>query len=366
MARRTLGASNSMKVNSMKNLIGGIVLAVALASPAVAQDARVEISKRTRAIPKSCELVTPATIEPTVDVPALIKEAICKGAGDMLGEYTYTVNSLKRKKDKKGKVKDETFVYEVFIPTLKGGMRTKGVLVVTSHNGVAVPPAELEKSRLEAAKKIEKEEERIERNAPAISESDSVTGMLPLGTYARRTLSRSSLGMKSAGATLAVADFLKLSDLTMARREQIDGRDILIFNFTPRAGIIFADNEEYMAQITGEIWIDATDRIVTRLIGWPTNAVNNKNEDRGPGAASIDKAKTSAPPNTSERPPAVYVEMMRLPKPGVWVPHVIRINGADYQTLFDGIKNDSISTYSDYIRFSTEVKDAAVEPPKNP
>jgi hypothetical protein len=54
--------------------------------------------------------------------------------------------------------------------------------------------------------------------------------------------------------------------------------------------------------------------------------------------------------------------MMHLPE-GVWLPHVIRINGADYQTLFDGITTDTISTFSNYIRFSTEIKDVKVGQP---
>ena len=57
--------------------------------------------------------------------------------------------------------------------------------------------------------------------------------------------------------------------------------------------------------------------------------------------------------------------MMRLPE-GVWLPHVVRINGADYQKLFDGITKESISTFSNYIRFSTEIKDVKVNTPNNP
>ena len=322
-----------------------ILLAILLAFPLVAQNARVDVAKLSRRIPKSCELLTPAVIDSSIDVPALVKEAICKGAGDMLTEYTYTVNSLKREKDKNGKVKEETFVYEVFIPILKSGMRAKGVLVVTSHNGVAVPPKELEKERLEAAEKIEKEETKIARSQPvtATSESDNRTGLLPAGTYARSSVTRSAFGMKSGGVTFAIADFLRASDLTLARTENIDGRDTLVFNFTPRPGTEFIENEKYMAQVRGEIWIDRSDRIVTRLIGWPI-VVNP----------------------TGDAPPAVYAEMMRLPQPGIWLPGVIRINGADYQTLFKGIKTDSTSTYSNYIRFSTEVKDVEMEQPKKP
>jgi hypothetical protein len=348
-----------MKAKSMTNLIRAVVLATVLSYPIAAQNTHVEIGKRSGAIPKSCQLVTPANLEGTVDIPALVKEAICKGAGDMLAEYTYTVNSLKREKGKKGKVTDETFVYEVMIPTLKAGMSTKGVLVVTSHNGVAVPAEELEKARSKAAEKIEEEEERIARaNGGATSPGPAVTtGILPLGVYTRTTLNRSSFGMKTAGVTLAVSDFLRTCDLVFNRREQIAGRDTLIFSFTPRPGFQLGDNQKYIAALKGEIWIDAADRIVIRLVAWPANIANPLPTNTPDPWATLE---------IDERLPAIYFEMMRLPQTGVWLPHVVHINGADHRSLFDGVKTISTSIYSNYIRFSTEVKDAEVEPPKNP
>ena len=320
-----------------------LLTAIMLSFPVAGQNARVDVAKHLTPIPKACESVTPAAIEGTVDIAALVKEALCKGAGDMLSDYTFVVESVKREKDKKEKVKEERITYEVFIPTLKSGMRTKGVLIVTSRNQIPVPPDELEKERMKAAERIEKEEKKIESATPATPEARStpVTGMMPLGSYAQTGINRSALGVRRAGATLAVRTFLKNCDLTLARREKIDGRETLIFNFTPRPDAAFTENEKYVAQLKGEIWIDAQDRIVTRLMGWP--------------------ASTPA-----EQSPAVYFEMMKLPAHGIWLPHVARINGADYPKLFDGIKTDSTSTYSNHIRFSSEVKDAKVGPPTQP
>jgi hypothetical protein len=59
------------------------------------------------------------------------------------------------------------------------------------------------------------------------------------------------------------------------------------------------------------------------------------------------------------------MEMMRLPQ-GIWLPRMIRINGADYQKLFDGITSDSITTFSNYVRFSTEIKDVQINPDVKP
>jgi hypothetical protein len=149
--------------NLSKAFFIGILSALAVA----AQNARVEVSKHSTAIPRSCEGVVPSLLSDPIDIQSLVKEALCKGAGDMLGEYTYVTTSITRVRDKKGKTKEESTVYEVFFPTLKSGMRTRGVLVVTSRNGVPVAPHELEKERLKAADRIEKEEEKNARTPPA-------------------------------------------------------------------------------------------------------------------------------------------------------------------------------------------------------
>jgi hypothetical protein len=270
----------------------------------------------------------------------------------MMTEYSYVLNSAGRSKNKQGQIKEESTTHEVFIPTLKSGTRAKGILVLTSRNGVPVPANELEKARKEAGERLEKAEEKNARETPAAPQTDaSVKGMLPLGMYTHSTNAHSSFGSKGSAA-LAIHTFLRNCDLTLARREQHDGRETLVFNFTPRPGAQFADNEKYIAQLTGEIWIDAQDRIVTRLMGWPQLSANKTSPANPPAAAG-------------ERPPAVYVEMMRLPE-GVWLPHVVRINGADYQKLFDGITNESTSTFSNYIRFSTEIKDVKVNTPNTP
>ena len=341
-----------MRLNFTKNLFNLVLMALLSSLPIAAQKAQVDIGKRINRIPKACESVVSASIEGTIDIPALVKEAYCKGSGDMMTEYSYVMNSVGRSKDKKGQTtKEESTTYEVFIPTLKSGTHARGILVVTSRNGVPVSADELEKARTQAGERLEKAEEKSAREAPSpLATDSSVKGMMPLGMYTHTTHNRSSFG-KHSSAALAIHTFLKKCQLTLARREQHDGRETLVFNFAPRPDAQFNDNEKYIAQLTGEIWIDAQDRIVTRLVGWPSLSANNTNP-------------ATQAPASGERPPAVYVEMMRLPE-GVWLPHVIRINGADYQKLFDGITTDSLSTFSNYIRFSTEIKDVKVNPPQN-
>ena len=339
-----------MRINFTNSLCNLILLMLLAALPAFAQNASVTVGKSVGRIPKVCEAVVPASIEGTVDIPALVKEAYCKGAGDMITDYSYVMNSLGRAVDKKGKTKEWSTTYEVFIPTLKSGTRGKGILLVTARDGEPVPAAELEKARTEAGERLEKAEEKNARERPSPPETDSsVKGMVPIGMYTTSTNNHSTL-LKKSSAALSIHTFLKTCELTLVRREQHEGREILVFSFAPRPDAQFADNEKYIARLTGEIWIDAQDRIVSRLIGWPSPVAGI------PGS-------TPPPPASGERPPVVYTEMQRLPE-GIWLPRVVRINGADYPKLFDGINQESIAIFSNYVRFSTEIKDFKVNTPK--
>src|SRR5258708_8130629 len=93
--------------------LGDLILITLLSSlPAFAQDASVSVGKHVSRIPNSCEAVLPASIEDPIDIPALGKEAYCKGAAAMLTEYSYRLNSVGRSKDKKGNTREESITYE--------------------------------------------------------------------------------------------------------------------------------------------------------------------------------------------------------------------------------------------------------------
>jgi hypothetical protein len=346
-----------MRPNHRVRLYILILLTLLCGGTVSAQNASVSIGKRASRIPKSCEDIVPASINDPIDVAALVKEAYCKGNGDMLADYTYLMTSVGRSIDKQGRTKVESTTYEVFIPTLKSGTRGKGVMVVTSRDGVPVPADVLEKARIEAGKKLEKAEAKNAKEKPSPPETaPEVKGMLPLGMYTSTTNNHSSTFGKSRSTTLGIHTFLKTCELTFVRHQQYEGRDTLIFNFVPRPGAQFADDETYIAQLTGEIWIDAQDRIVTRLVGRPTLSANN---------ASPARTVPTPVPTPADAPPAVYVEMQRLPE-GVWLPRIVRINGVDYNKLFDGITWESTWTFSNFRRFSTEIQDVKINPDTPP
>jgi hypothetical protein len=331
-----------MKLNLFKIISGAILSATILAATVVAQP-QVRVSKGTATNIKLCESVVPASIEGQVDVAALIKEVKCKGTGGMLAEYTFVMTASKAEKNKKGQVKDETTTYEVFIPTLRDGTRSKGVLVATHRNGVPVTTEELEKERLRAGERLEKEEEKNARQptAPAETNSGNTTRMIPVGIYPQ---------MRAGGNALNLQDIFDLCELKLMGREQIKERDTLVFSFVPHPGAQFKDEQKYVGLLRGTVWIDAKDRIAVKLTGWPL-IIN-------------DAKSVGDTPTTGENPPALYVEMTHLPE-GVWMPRVMRLNGADYPKVFD-INYDATYTFSEYKRFIIEVRETQVDPPKIP
>jgi hypothetical protein len=340
-----------MRLTSSRSSITAALL-VMLAPPLIrAQDVRIAIGKQASPVPKECESVVSASIEGDVDVPALVKEATCKGAGEMVADYTYAMKLVKRYK-KDDLVSEETTTFEVYAPTLKNGTRANGVLLVTSRNGVPIPPADLDKDRLRAGKKLEEEEKKIAlqatRQPPSVLYK--VPAVLPAGSYTNMQVGPRNL---RGGIDLRVQAFLEKCELKFAGRQQVDDREMLAFAFAPFPDALFDDSDRYVKQLAGVIWIDAKDRIVARLLAWP---------------ASVSRAAANRNPADAfslviEKPPAVHVEMTRLPD-GVWLTSLMRLNGADYPALFDRAPYESTLTYSEYKRFRTAVEDVKLETPK--
>jgi hypothetical protein len=317
-------------MNRSKNVCQAVLILLLTSFSVTAQSIKVKGAKEKDPIPPACESIAPANLE---DVKALVKESNCKGSGDMFSDYTYVLTSIRREPRDKGQTKEVSLVYEVFMPILPNGSRGNGVLLVTSRDGVPVPPQELEKERLKAGERLEKEERKITSTTTSPAQPvANRTGMLPLGSYEPMTFG----GRKAA---VNIHTFLTNCDLTLVRREKIEGREMLVFSFTPHAAAQFEDNEKYIVQLKGEIWIDAQDRIVARLIGWPRTATQ-----------------------LNEKGPAVYYEMIRLPA-GVWLPLETRVNGNDYPGLFNREIFYSVLSFSEYKRFSTEIKDQKVDSP---
>ncbi|MFN0124638.1 MAG: hypothetical protein ACKV2V_29400 [Blastocatellia bacterium] len=321
----------------------GFLCLLALLAPA--QRTNVMMGKPKEAIPKECVGLSRVLLDgplEKIDVPALIKEAMCMGAGTSLSDYTYVMTTARRSRDGKRRDELEAKEYEVYIPTLKGGTRARGILLEISKNSVPTPPDKLEKERMRVGRDLEKAEEKIARqpDAPPLAPGDAPAGLRPVGSY---TSFSSNRGFRGGGVLLSVFMFLMRGEFTMLRREEDKGRDTLVLGYRPRAGLLLPDKEKYLTQLTGEIRIDAQDRIVTQLTAWPAG--------EKPDAT---------------RPPAIRQDMIMLTEDGVWLPQAIRINGVDYPELFFRLRDDTTMTWREYKLFVTETTDVKMAKPARP
>ena len=128
-------------MNLSKDVSLAVLVSVVSFFSVTAQEIQVKGVKDKTAIPKACEAIVPANLEDKVDVKALVKEANCKGSGDMISDYTYVVESVKREPGSNGKIKEEIIVYEVFMPNLPNGASSRGVLVTGFDVMKQAPPA---------------------------------------------------------------------------------------------------------------------------------------------------------------------------------------------------------------------------------
>src|SRR5262249_30293490 len=97
--------------------------------------------------------------------------------------------------------------------------------------------------------------------------------------------------------------------------------------------------ERYLASMAGVVWIDAADKVVARLEAWPR---------RGGTAQEV--------PYTPPDARTLGYGQMRLAN-GPGVSKRIRLNALGQAALFNGTDKDMTFGFSQYQRFSTEVKD---------
>lgn len=272
-----------------------------------------------------------ASPQQTPDVPALIKAAAENGRkSKLLAEYTY-IWRTQQTEEKKGKHKQSSITYEAYMPTLKNKGTTRFVMIKTKQDDQPLPPDKLEKERqrgIERLMKAEEDAQQINRQHQEEPPANSI------GVYFSLSVNR----LFGGDVALNIKTILQSCDFNSLRQETIDGRPAIALDFRPKPDAKFEKEEAFLAQSVGTIWIDAKDKIVARVEGWP-----NKSSER--------KAQ-----------PAFVYKQMRLDD-GVWLPSSIQINGLTYRELFGKLNTDYLSDFTDYKRFGSEVKDVKLKDP---
>ncbi len=243
-----------------------------------------------------------------------------------LSEYSFKMHIAFRETGKGGKVKEKTRSYEMY----GVGKRLFGVSLEKDGRNVSAKQLEKERGRT-GAKMEEAEQGEADQALPAADPAPMY--------FTWRFRPRSSQAVR-----VSPSDFLEKFDFHSPRHERRDSREVIVLNFRPRAGVVFDGEIEYLSNLEGEMWMDAADKVVIRLVAWPRRVrQSGPDEENGRAKASEN--------------PAVLYEQMRTPE-GVWVPKRVHVDAAHYSTLLGdkGVPQELLGYMTDYIWFNVEVK----------
>ena len=278
----------------------------------------------------------------TLNIPALLRD-LSKNQEETdkrINDYTFTRKVTERELDDKGVLKKEKVtVYEVS-PFVGYGWVQK----LVSENGVPLTP-EREAKEL---KRVAEEMEKAEREGPKRAEKRE-------RERAREREKRRAKAAKSGGSVedeededVGISTFLRACEFVSPRRESFRGRDVIVFDFRPRAGFKPSDRgESLVSKLSGVIWVDPAERQVMRL-----------------EARLVDSFKMGGGLLASVKPGSGFLfEQTRLEE-GVWLPRYSQVNASARVMLFKGLSINETNEFSDFKRFSAKTGDHKLDQPK--
>jgi hypothetical protein len=302
------------------------------------------------------------TDERLSNISGLVRECDRHGAlmHRHLSEYTYTLVKIKRVLNDHNKVTRQ-LVQSFEAYPIPG----QHVLIQLSENGNPLSPREVAEERRLAVEKLE----QAERDAQKLNDADAAAmAAAPKeatdspGKYLVAGVSVNTNG-KYFNVLIDLSEFLRSCEFSNPRREMVGKREAIVLSFRSRADVKFPIDMTFMSKLSGTLWIDALDKVVVRLEGWPlpTNATEARALPETKTAHEAQDARPSHDSRQSEA--AVIYQQVRLPA-GVWVPSLIRMNAGGNSTLFNGLNWDVMFEFSDYKRYSTDVEGVQLEKPK--
>jgi outer membrane lipoprotein-sorting protein len=262
---------------------------------------------------------------PLPDLTALVTSLRANQAKveELQEHYAFRETRTERRDDGRGGTMDsETRVYRV-VPV--AGRLVRELLAV---NGREIPPAEREKERRRVGKQLE---EAIAKRAKE-----------------RARAEQAAAEGKAEDADLTIATFLRLSEISSVRRERLHGRELLAFDFEPRADYkpkTMAEN--IVGKLAGTIWVDEAALQVVRL-----------------EARLTKKAKIAGGLFVSLAPDSKVAMEQAMVNDEVWLPSYREIAIAGRAFLLKKFSQNTLSRFSDFERFGVDA-DATLEVPED-
>jgi hypothetical protein len=265
----------------------------------------------------------------SLDVAALLRE-VERNQDEIerhVSEYAFTQTETDREITSKGELKKETVkVYEVYpLPN------REPVQKLISENGVPLSPERAAKEDRRVQEEFQKAEREKDEDEKKV---------------ARRRAERE----KKENEGTEISPFLRVCEFVSPRREILEGRETIVFDFRPRPGFRPKNREESLiAKLIGVVWIDPVDKQVIRL-----------------EARLAEGFKMAGGLLVSLKPgAALVIEQTRMDQ-GVWLPRFAQVNLSVKVLLFGGGDYNKTIKWSDYKHFSGDVKDYKIDVPAKP
>ncbi|HEX8292464.1 MAG TPA: hypothetical protein VF570_11950 [Pyrinomonadaceae bacterium] len=277
-----------------------------------------------------------------LDIPALLRD-LSKNQEETdkrINDYTFTRKVTEREMDDKGVLKKEKVtVYEVY-PFVGYGWVQK----LVSENGVPLSPEREAKEQ----KRVAEELEKAEREAPRRTEKRERERAERRAKRRAKAAQSGGNGREEEDDEVEISTFLRACELFSPRRESFRGRDVVVFDFRPRAGFKPSSRgESLVSKLSGVIWVDPTDRQVMRL-----------------EARLVETFKVGGGLFASVKPGSAFLfEQTRLEE-GIWLPRYSQVNASARVMLFAGMSINETNEFSDFKRFSTKTGEDKLDPPK--
>ena len=262
---------------------------------------------------------------PLPDIPSLLAEVQANEdrVENLLDTYSFMQRSTARELGKDGVLRDKES--ETFQLSFYKGQRIRRLV---ERNGKPLSENDQQKEDREVAKRVEEIEKLI-----AKKEKDA-SG--PPSENSRR---------------ISLAEVLRASTLSNARRERFRGRDVIVFDFEPNPNFDYKNAKsmlKFFGKTAGVMWIDEKDKQIARLEAFLADSFRI-------GGGVVAKLKKGA---------SFTLEQERI-NDEIWLPSVADINLSVRVFLVKGIDLNQVIRSYDYRKFSTEVKDAIVNPTSN-
>ena len=278
------------------------------------------------------------------DVSMLIHESETNGATmhKQLLDYTYTLKKTRRTLDTHGRVTGKDVqIFEAY------PVQGEHVLIQVGDNRGQLSAERVAFNRRLAVEALERAEHEQEKNGDAANALTSKMAALYLVAGVTRSSSHNF-----AMVLIDLSEFLQSCEFFDLRHVRLNERETIELSFRPRANVKFVPPKAFIAKISGKLWIDAQDKVVARLEGWPLQTSMAAKDKK-----SVRAEMTSQDLVDEQQPQAALVYLQtRLPS-GIWFPSLICMNAGGDATLFNGLNWDVTFEFSEYKRFSVDVRE---------